>query len=34
MGYRIEALKVYLEKQLGEDIFLNSYKMLQVLARC
>jgi len=29
IGYRIEALRVYLENQLGSDPFINSYKMLQ-----
>jgi NIMA (never in mitosis gene a)-related kinase len=28
MGYRIESLKVYLELQLGEDLFLKIYKLL------
>jgi hypothetical protein len=30
IGYRIEALRVYLEQQLNEQIFINSYKLLQV----
>ena len=30
IGYRIEALRLYLEQQLGEDIFINIYKALQV----
>ena len=30
IGYRIEALKVYLEQQLSDKIFLAAYKQLQV----
>lgn len=30
IGYRIEALRVYLEQQLGADEFISVYKMLQV----
>ena len=29
IGYRIEALRVYLEQQLGSDTFIDAYKMLQ-----
>ncbi len=29
IGYRIEALRVYLEQQLGADAFFGAYKMLQ-----
>ncbi len=29
IGYRIEALKVYLEKQLGEEKFMDVYKYLE-----
>ena len=28
IGYRIESLRVYLEQQFGEDLFLKVYKML------
>ncbi len=31
IGYRIEALRLYLEKQLNESIFMKAYKYLQVL---
>lgn len=30
IGYRIEALRVYLEQQLTEQTFLNAYKTLEV----
>ena len=30
IGYRIEALRLYLEQQLGEDVFISIYKTLQV----
>ncbi len=30
ISYRIEALKVYLEQQLGDQTFLDIYKHLQV----
>jgi hypothetical protein len=30
MGYRIEALRVYLEQQLGDQPFVNAYKHLIV----
>lgn len=28
IGFRIEALRVYLEQQLGDDIFIKAYKYL------
>lgn len=28
IGFRIEALRVYLEKQLGDEIFIKAYKYL------
>ena len=28
MGYRIEALRVYLENQLGDNIFISAYQHL------
>jgi hypothetical protein len=28
MGYRIEALRVYLETQLGDQIFIGAYQHL------
>ena len=28
MGYRIEALRVYLENQLGDEAFVRAYKHL------
>ena len=31
MGYRIEALRLYLEKQLSEVVFMKAYKYLQTL---
>eukprot|EP01022_Parablepharisma_sp_SALTPOND_P004767 TRINITY_DN120930_c1_g1_i1.p1 TRINITY_DN120930_c1_g1~~TRINITY_DN120930_c1_g1_i1.p1 ORF type:complete len:466 (-),score=64.76 TRINITY_DN120930_c1_g1_i1:57-1454(-) len=31
IGYRIEALRLYLEKQLSETIFMKAYKYLQAL---
>ncbi len=30
IGYRIEALRLYLEKQLSESILMKAYKYLQV----
>jgi len=30
MGYRIEALRVYLENQLGDVLFIAAYKHLNV----
>lgn len=30
IGYRIEALRVYLEQQLSEQSFISAYKILQV----
>lgn len=30
MGYRIEALRVYLEMQLGDVLFIAAYKHLNV----
>lgn len=29
IGYKIEALRVYLEKQIGVDLFLRAYKLVQ-----
>jgi hypothetical protein len=31
IGYRIEALRVYLEQQLTESAFISAYKILQVI---
>ena len=31
IGYRIEALRVYLEQQLSEQTFIKAYKLLQVI---
>ena len=31
MGYRIEALRVYLENNLGEDAFVHAYKVFASL---
>jgi hypothetical protein len=30
IGYRIEALRLYLEQELGADSFINVYRTLQV----
>eukprot|EP00349_Pseudokeronopsis_sp_Brazil_P010675 CAMPEP_0202980692 /NCGR_PEP_ID=MMETSP1396-20130829/86569_1 /ASSEMBLY_ACC=CAM_ASM_000872 /TAXON_ID= /ORGANISM="Pseudokeronopsis sp., Strain Brazil" /LENGTH=48 /DNA_ID= /DNA_START= /DNA_END= /DNA_ORIENTATION= len=32
MGYRIEALRVYLEQQLGDQSFIAAYKHLMNLS--